>query len=111
MGFDLVLIGFIVGGMVFSVAYVRAEYMGWREHGAAERRRDAARRALHAASLSEQREAALLPTVLTLEGFSEGEAANPDEVATARRTAAAGNAPRPYYPAERRKRFRQRAGH
>ena len=60
MGFDVVLIALIVGGIALSGAYVRAEYLAWREHGAAQRRREAALRELHAASLSEQRDA-LLP--------------------------------------------------
>jgi hypothetical protein len=110
MGFDVVLIAIIVGGLALSVAYVRAEYLRWREHGATQRRREAASRELHAASLSEQRDA-LLPSVLKLHGFGEGEAANPDnsgEFAPARR-AGLSNSSRPYPLAERRKRVRQRA--
>jgi hypothetical protein len=93
MGFDVVLIAVIVGGIALSAAYVRAEYLGWREHGAAERRKEAALRDLHAASLSEQQNA-LLPSVLKFQGFGAGEAANP----------------RTYPLAGRRKRERQRAG-
>jgi hypothetical protein len=94
MGFDVVLIAIIVGGIALSVAYVRAEYLSWRKHGAARRRRDALLRELHAVSLSEQRDA-LLPSVMKLQGFGESEAAN--------------NSSRPFAPAERRKRARQRA--
>jgi hypothetical protein len=93
MSFDVVLIALIVGGIALSGAYVRAEYLGWRRHGAAQRRRDAAVRALHAASFSEQRDA-LLPSVMKLQGFGEREAANPD-----------------LSLAERRKRVRKRASH
>jgi hypothetical protein len=106
MGFDFVLIALILGGLALSGAYVRAEYLGWRERGAAQRRREAALRDLHAASISEQRDA-LLPSVLKLQGFVEGEAANPHsagEFAAARR--ALGNSSRPYPLAERRKRAR-----
>jgi hypothetical protein len=89
MFFDVALVALIVAGIALAAAYVRAEYLSWREHGAVQRRREAAQRDLHAASFSEQRDA-LLPSVLKLQGFGKHEAAN--------------------YPlAERRKRLRQRA--
>ena len=44
MGFDFVLIALIVGGIGLSAAYVREEYVAWRTHGAAQRRREAALR-------------------------------------------------------------------
>jgi hypothetical protein len=84
MGFDIALILIVVGGIGLSAAYVRAEYMRWREHGAAERRRETALRALHAARLSDQQNAALLPSVLRLQEFSNGEAANPEGSANIR---------------------------
>ncbi|HEY2465253.1 MAG TPA: hypothetical protein VGI32_14440 [Steroidobacteraceae bacterium] len=114
MGFDAVLIAVIVGGIVLSAVYVRAEYRAWREHGAAQRRREAALRELHAASLSEQRDALLLPSVLKLQGFGDGEAANPgdsSEFAAARRASELGNSPRTFPLGERRKRIRKRATH
>jgi hypothetical protein len=113
MGFDVVLIAVIVGGIVLSGAYVTAEYRGWRAHGAAQRRREAALRELHAASLSEQRDA-LLPSVLNLQGFGDSDAANPDSssgFASARRVSGPSNSPRTVPLAERRKRARQRATH
>jgi len=112
MGFDVVLVAIIVGGIALSVAYVRAEYLGWRRHGAAQRRREAAQSQLHAESLSDQRDA-LLPSVMKLQGFGESEAANPDdsEIAAARRASGQSNSPRPYALAERRKRMRKRANH
>jgi len=112
MGFDVVLIAIIVGGIALSVAYVRAEYLGWRRHGAAQRRREAAQSQLHAESLSDQRDA-LLPSVMKLQGFGESEAANPDdsEFAAARRASGQSNSPRTYALAERRKRMRKRANH
>jgi len=112
MGFDVVLIAIIVGGIALSAAYVRAEYLGWREHGAAQRRRVAALRERYAASLSEQRDA-LLPSVLKLQGFGESEAANPDsagEFAAARRASGLSNSSRTYPLADRRT-ARQRANH
>jgi hypothetical protein len=80
MGFDIVLLLLVVGGIGLSTVYVRAEYLRWREHGAAQRRRETALRELHAASLSDQRNAALLPGVLKLQDFGQSEAANPDYV-------------------------------
>jgi hypothetical protein len=96
MGFDVLLIAVIVGGIGLSVVYVRAEYRSWREHGAAERRREAALRDLHAARLSEQNDPQLLPSVVQMQGFADGEAANPEHA-------------RVYTLAERRKRLGQRA--
>ena len=108
MGFDVVLIAVIVGGLALSAAYVRAEYLGWREHRAAERRRAVALRDLHATSLSEQHNALLLPSVVKLQGFGAGEAANPD-FATGRRASVPANSPRADPFADRRKHVRQRA--
>jgi hypothetical protein len=110
MGFDVVLIAVIVGGIALSVAYVRAEYLSWRERGATQRRREAAQGQLHAESFSDQRDA-LLPSVMKLQGFGTSEAANPDEsdYAAARRASGLGNSPPTYSLAERRKRIRKRA--
>jgi hypothetical protein len=108
MGFDVVLMAVIVGGIGLSGAYVRAEYLGWREHGASQRRREAAVHDRHVASLSEQRDA-LLPSVLRLQGFGASEAANPDESGSAATRRVAGLSSYPL--AERRKRVRKRATH
>jgi hypothetical protein len=114
MGFDIVLIALVIGGIALSGAYVRAEYIAWRDHGAMQRRREAALRERHAASLSEQRDA-LLPSVLKLQGFGgEREAANPDtsdEYAAARRASSLSNSGRSFPLGERRKRTRNRATH
>ncbi len=96
MSFDVLLIAVIVGGIALSAAYVRAEYRSWREQGAAERRREAALRDLHAARLSELHDPELLPSVVQLQGFGDGEAANPEHA-------------RVYPLAERRTRVKQRA--
>jgi hypothetical protein len=109
MSLDVALMVIVVGGMGVAAAYVRAEYIRWREHGGAERRRAAVLRELHAARLFKQQNAALLPSVLTLQGFSEEEAANPESAANLHRGAARSRSPRTYPFAERRKRVRQRA--
>lgn len=110
MSFDVVLIAVLVGGIGLSAAYVTAEYRGWREQGAALRRREAALRDLHAASFSEQHEARLLPSLVHLQGFGDREAANPDDAEFgAQAPGARGNSSRDHSFAERRKRERKRA--
>jgi hypothetical protein len=112
MSFDVALLAIIVGGIALSAAYVRAEYLGWRAHGAAERRREAVLRDLHAARLSGQDNSHMLPSVLQLQGFDDGEAANPDgggQLDEARRAPARSTSAHTYDLEERRKRVRQRA--
>ena len=109
MSFDILMMAVVVGGLALSVAYVGAEYNSWREHAAAQRRRDAALRELHTASFSEQHES-LLPSVVHLEGFDGCEAANPDVAKPIAARAATGWAKSSgYSEGERRKRIRQRA--
>jgi hypothetical protein len=108
MSFDIILVAIVVGGLGLSAAYVRAEYIHWREQGAAQRKRESALRELHAERLSEQQTVSPLPSVLQLQEFSTDEAANPEGAATGRRGAARTNSLRTY-PFERRKRERQRA--
>jgi|SRR5580698_709830 hypothetical protein len=111
MSFDIMLMAIVVGGLGLSAAYVRAEYIHWREQGAAQRKRESALRELHAERLSDQQSLSLLPSVLALQEFSTDEAANPDGAVSGRR----GGTPRTNslhaYPFERRKRERQRARH
>lgn len=112
MGFDVLLIAVIVGGIGLSVAYVRAEYRNWREQRAAQRRREASLRDLHAARLSEQHDPDLLPSVVQMQGFGADEAANPDHGAepdAARRGSARNDASRVFPLSDRRKHVRQRA--
>jgi hypothetical protein len=97
MSFDIVLLLIVVGGIGLSAAYVRAEYIRWREHGAIQRRRETVLRELHAASLSEQQNATLLPSVLRLQEFGNDEAANPEgssNIAAGSRSAERSNSPR-----------------
>jgi len=110
MSLDVALMVIVLGGIGFSAAYVRAEYIRWREQGAAQHRREAALRALHTARLSEQQNAVPLPSVLELEGFSKEEAANPEDAANTEYRGAAHTHSRASYSfAERRKRKRQGA--
>jgi hypothetical protein len=112
MTFDIVLLLIVVGGIGLSAAYVRAEYVRWRRHGASERRRETALRQLHAERLSDQQDAALLPSVVQLQGFGNDEAANPEGAVNSGaggRSAARSNSARTFPLGESRKRDRQRA--
>ena len=116
MSFDIVLLLIVVGGIGLSAAYVRAEYIRWREHGVVQRRRETALRELHAASLSDQQNATLLPSVLRLQEFGNDEAANPNpvgssDIADGSRSAARSNSPRTDPFGDRRRRDRQHANH
>jgi hypothetical protein len=73
MSFDDVFIGFIVGGIGISAAYVRAEYIRWREQGAADRLRQTTQRDLHAASFSSQQNRARNAELIQLQSFSQTE--------------------------------------
>jgi hypothetical protein len=53
MGLDDVFIAMLVGGIGLSIAYLVAEYHHWRTQGAAQRRREALQRELHAARLAQ----------------------------------------------------------
>jgi len=109
MSLDVVLIVIVIGGIGLSAAYVRTEYRRWRELGEAQVRRESAQRELHAARLSDQQNAAMLPSVLELQGFSEQEAANPEGAANIGYGVARTRSQRTYPFGDRRKRKRQRA--
>ena len=78
MNIEDVMIAIAVGGIGVSVAYIRAEFVLWRELGAAERRRGIIAQELHSARLSGQAAADLSPSA-----SMEGEGANTDEFANA----------------------------
>lgn len=106
MGFDVVLMVVVLAGIALSAAYVRAEYIGWREDGAVERHRESGLWELHATRLSapggRAQDASLLPSVVQLRGFSPKYIADTEEAANAD--------PHRSYPfVERRKRSRQHA--
>jgi hypothetical protein len=108
MSFDIVLLAIVMAGIVLSAVYVRAEYIRWHEAGAAERRRESAVRALHAARLSQQHIAATLPSVFKLQGFGDDEAASAENAANLGCLGAAGNDSSHSDPfTERRKRQRK----
>jgi hypothetical protein len=52
MSLDDVLFGVIIAGVGLCAAHFRGEYIRWREHGAAERRKETSMRELHIHRLS-----------------------------------------------------------
>jgi hypothetical protein len=112
MSFDDVLIGIVVGGIALAGTYIRAEYLFWRNQGAAARRRGSVLRELHAASLSQQQNAHLEPSVVELQTFTDTLAAATDEIADGearRRSQARSGAQRNHPFVERRARERHPA--
>jgi hypothetical protein len=67
MSLDDVLFGVIVSGIGLSAAYFRDEYIGWREHRAAEMRKQTSRRELHINRFSHREDADSIRSVVTLE--------------------------------------------
>jgi len=52
MSLDDVLFGVILGGAGLCAAHLRGEYIRWRDHGVAERRKETSMRQLHIQRLS-----------------------------------------------------------
>jgi hypothetical protein len=81
MSLDDVLFGVIVSGVGLSVAYFRDEYIGWREHKAAEMRKQTSRRELHIDKSEHREDADLIRSVVTLEPIADTERAEVTKVA------------------------------
>jgi hypothetical protein len=114
MSFDDVLIAILVGGIALAGAYIRAEYRAWCTRGAAARRRGSVLRELHAASLSQQQNAHLEPSLVELQTFTDTPAAAADEIADGeaqRRAQARSGSQRNHPLVERRARARHQATH
>jgi hypothetical protein len=73
MSLDDVLFVVIVGGVGLCAAYFRGEYIGWREHRAAEMRREASMRALHLDSRRDREDADSIRSVVNLENVADTE--------------------------------------
>ena len=67
MSLDDVLFGVIVSGVGLSAAYFRGEYIGWREHRAAEMRKQTSRRELHIDRFSHREDADSIRSVVNVE--------------------------------------------
>jgi hypothetical protein len=107
MSLDDVLIAVLLGGAGLSAAYVRAEYIRWRQSGADQSRRESVQRTLHAARLSQQQMAARAARVLPLQKFRGGAVASND-AASSSKSASRNDAQRSYAFFERRKQPRSR---
>jgi hypothetical protein len=108
MSLDDVLIAILLGGALLSAAYVRAEYIRWRQSGAEQLRRESAQYKLHSARLSEHQSAARAAQALPLRKFHVGEAASNDASSAFRRPSG-NNAQPSYIFFERRKHPRSEA--
>ena len=73
MSLDDVLFGVIASGVGLSAAYFRDEYIGWREHRAAEMRKQTRRRELHIDRFSHREDADSIRSVVTLETIADTE--------------------------------------
>jgi hypothetical protein len=71
MSLDDVLFGVIIGGAGLSAAHFRSEYIRWREHGAAERRKETSMRQLHMHRLSPQEGADSIRNVVHFETLAD----------------------------------------
>jgi hypothetical protein len=85
MSLDDVLFGVIVSGIGLSAAYFRDEYIGWREHRAAEMRKQKSMRELHIDRFSHREDADSIRIVVNLEEIADaGSGATEDSVPTFR---------------------------
>jgi len=73
LSLDDVLFGVIVGGVGLCAAYFRDEYIGWREHRAAEMRKQTSMRALHTDGVSHRGDADSIRSVINLETLADTE--------------------------------------
>jgi hypothetical protein len=64
MSLDDVLFGMIIGGIGLCAAHFRSEYIRWREHRAAERRKETTMRELYINRLSPREDADSIRTVV-----------------------------------------------
>ena len=78
MSLDDVLFGVIITGIALSAAYFRGEYIGWREHRAAEMRKLTSRRALYIGRFSHREDADSIRSVVTLEAIADTESGGPE---------------------------------
>jgi hypothetical protein len=84
MSLDDVLIAVLLGGAGLSAAYVRAEYIRWRQSGAEQLRRESMQNELHAARLTQQQMTGRALWALPLRKFQVGKAAGNDASSTSR---------------------------
>jgi hypothetical protein len=73
MSLDDVLFGVIVGGVGLCAAYFRDEYIGWREHRAAEMRKQTSMRELYIDRFSHREAADSIRSVVKLDKIADTE--------------------------------------
>jgi hypothetical protein len=73
MSLDDVLFGVIVIGVGLSAAYFRDEYIGWREHRGADKRKQTSMRELYIDRFSHREDADSIRSVVKLERIADTE--------------------------------------
>jgi hypothetical protein len=76
---DDVLFGVIVGGVGLCAAYFREEYIGWREHKAAEVRKQTSMRALHIDRVPQRKDTDSIRSVVKLESLAKTESGGSED--------------------------------
>jgi hypothetical protein len=84
MSFDDALFVMIASGVGLCAAYFRAEYIGWREHRAAEMRRKTSMRELHIDRFSHRKDSDSIRSVVNLEEIADAESAGTEDNASGR---------------------------
>jgi hypothetical protein len=84
MSLDDALFMVIVSGFGLCAAYFREEYIGWREHRAAEMRRETSMRELHIDRVLHQEDSDSIRFVVNLEEIADAESAGTDASASGR---------------------------
>jgi hypothetical protein len=97
MSLDDVLLGVIVGGFGLCAAYFRDAYIRWREHRAAEMRKEMRMRELHINRFSHREDADSIRDVLDLEELADTETSADTE-----RSSSLGSTPAAPTPSPRR---------
>jgi hypothetical protein len=84
MNLDDALFVVIVSGVALCAAYFRDEYIGWREHRAADMRRETSMRELHIDRFSHQEDSDSVRCVVNLAENADAESAGTEDNAGGR---------------------------
>jgi len=79
MTLDDVLFGMIGGGVGLCAAYFKDEYTGWREHRAAELRKQKSMRVLHIDRFSHREDADSIRIVVNLDEIADTESGGTED--------------------------------
>jgi len=79
MSLDNILFVVIVGGVGLCAAHFRDEYIAWREHRAAEMRKQTSMRHLHIDRFSHRKDADSTRSVINLEPIADAESVGTED--------------------------------